>query len=42
MNTIKKCKYADKYKATREPKCNGGNPCLACKAKWKVMSKKRK
>lgn len=30
----KKCSYADKYKATRPPKCNGGQVCDACWEKW--------
>lgn len=29
-----KCKYADKYKGTRKPRCNNGNPCQACLAKY--------
>lgn len=30
-----KCSYADKYKGTRKPNCNGGKPCLACIAKYR-------
>lgn len=30
-----KCKNADKYKGIKPPKCNGGNPCLTCLAKYK-------
>ena len=30
----KKCAGADKYKGIRKPKCNGGNPCEACLAKY--------
>lgn len=29
-----KCKGAAKYKGVRAPKCNGGNPCKACLAKY--------
>jgi hypothetical protein len=29
-----KCKYADKYKGTRKPRCNKGNPCQACLNKY--------
>lgn len=29
-----KCKGADKYKGTRYPKCNKGNPCASCLAKY--------
>jgi hypothetical protein len=28
------CGHAKRYKAVRPPRCNGGNPCTACKAKW--------
>jgi len=27
---MEKCKYADKYKGTRPPECDGGNGCEAC------------
>lgn len=33
-DTIARCKNADRYKAMRAPQCNGGNPCLSCRAKW--------
>jgi hypothetical protein len=29
-----KCKGADKYKGTRAPKCNKGNPCESCVKKY--------
>jgi hypothetical protein len=29
-----KCSYADKYKGTRHPNCNGGNPCETCLKKY--------
>ena len=29
-----KCKGADKYKGIKKPKCNKGNPCKACVAKY--------
>lgn len=31
---MKKCRYADKYKAIHPPKCNKGKPCDVCKQKW--------
>lgn len=31
---MKKCKYADKYKAIHPPKCNNGDPCETCLDKW--------
>jgi hypothetical protein len=34
-----KCSYADKYKATRPPKCNGGDPCRVCVEKWKARKR---
>jgi len=33
---MKKCRYADKYKALRAPLCNGGEPCEVCRHKWRV------
>jgi hypothetical protein len=30
------CAYSSKYKGTRKPKCNGGNPCEACLAKYEL------
>ena len=30
-----KCAKADKFKGTRYPKCNGGDPCETCLAKFK-------
>lgn len=36
-----KCKYADKYKGTRTPKCNDGNPCQACIAKYAQVQQER-
>jgi len=33
---MKKCSYADKYKAIYPPRCNGGDPCDACVAKWEA------
>lgn len=32
-----KCKGADKYKGTRKPKCNGGEPCETCRKKYEEM-----
>lgn len=29
-----KCRYADKYKAIFPPRCNKGDPCRTCQAKW--------
>lgn len=29
-----KCKGADKYKGVRAPKCNGGDPCQTCLARY--------
>lgn len=29
-----KCKGADKYKGIRKPRCNNGNPCQTCLAKY--------
>lgn len=37
--TIKKCSYADKYKAIHPPKCNDGNPCWVCREKWEAANK---
>jgi hypothetical protein len=31
-----KCPKADKYKGTRYPKCNGGDPCQTCLAKYRT------
>lgn len=31
---MKKCRYANKYKAKFPPRCNKGDPCDACKTKW--------
>lgn len=31
-----KCKNANRYKGLRAPKCNGGNPCVTCMAKYLV------
>lgn len=36
---MKKCSYADKYKAIYPPKCNNGDPCEACKKKWEEAQK---
>jgi hypothetical protein len=38
---IKRCSNADKYKGTREPCCNDGNPCDACERKFKSQGKKK-
>jgi NTP pyrophosphatase (non-canonical NTP hydrolase) len=35
---MKKCKSANRYKGIRPPRCNGGNPCDTCKAKYKEAS----
>lgn len=32
-----KCKGADKYKGIRAPKCNKGNPCQTCLAKYQQV-----
>lgn len=34
---MKKCSYADRYKATRKPACNGGVGCDACNEKWQKV-----
>lgn len=34
-----KCTSADKYKGKREPKCNGGKPCEACKKTYELRQK---
>jgi len=31
---MRKCRYADAYKAIYPPKCNNGSPCSVCKTKW--------
>ena len=36
---MKKCSYADKYKAIHPPKCNNGDPCDTCKTKWEAEQK---
>jgi hypothetical protein len=36
-----KCSYADEYKAIQPPRCNGGKPCKACKAKWEAEMVRR-
>lgn len=30
----KACSNAKRYRATRYPACNGGNPCRECLRKW--------
>lgn len=37
----KRCKGADKYKGVRAPKCNGGNPCEACREKFQQAQSAR-
>jgi hypothetical protein len=37
---MEKCTSADKYEATRAPTCNGGDPCRACKKKWRDVQDK--
>jgi hypothetical protein len=32
LKTVEKCRYADDYKATREPKCQ----CFVCQTKWRL------
>lgn len=39
-NFVNKCKYADKYKGLKPPKCNKGNPCQECINKYKKMENK--
>ena len=39
---MKKCNYADKYKAIRKPTCNNNDPCDACKKKWEDKQKEEK
>lgn len=31
---MKKCKYADRYKAVHPPRCGNGKPCDVCATKW--------
>jgi len=31
---MKRCKVATRYKAIVPPRCNSGDPCEACLAKW--------
>lgn len=33
---MKRCGNSWKYRGTRAPNCNGGNPCDSCVAKWKA------
>lgn len=36
-----KCKSADKYKGTRKPTCNGGNPCHTCIKKYEEAQREK-
>lgn len=36
-----KCKNFESYKAIYPPRCNGGNPCEACKQKWESINRAR-
>jgi len=38
--TIEQCKGHKRYKGIRKPKCNGGNPCEACLAKFEDVQSK--
>lgn len=38
---MKKCRYADQYKAIHPPKCNKGDPCDTCKAKFVAEDSRR-
>ena len=39
----KSCSHATRYQGHRPPRCNGGNPCKSCTAKYKeVQAKKAK
>lgn len=38
---MKKCKYANKYKAIYPPRCGGKDgPCEVCTKKWNSRKKK--
>lgn len=39
--TIAECKSFYKYKGLREPRCNGGNPCIACLRKYNSVQLRR-
>lgn len=36
-----KCKNADRYKALRPPRCDGGRVCETCRAKWESINRAR-
>ena len=37
---MKKCRNAKAYKAIYPPRCNGGDPCDACRMKWNRRRRK--
>lgn len=37
----KACSHANRYQGIRPPRCNGGNPCLSCRKKFKEVQAKK-